>query len=407
MFWWLHYTIAEGVTDPIDRPLILWLQGGPGSSSTGFGNFEILGPLDLRLEERNFTWIKSHNVLFVDNPVGTGYSYVDHKKFLSKTNQQVSRDLIELLRGFYLSQPAFKTVPLYIFGESYGGKMGIEFARDLYHEIKDGKIESNLIGVAMGDAWISPVDSTLSWAPYLRQLGFVDDDGFEKIHKYAVRTKKAFDAGLYYQSSDLWYQTEMVLETETKGVDFYNILVPIPAYDIFGKQKTLKNPRETAFELMVTRRSALPNLIENDDEKPINKLDDLMTGVVHEALGLDDKIIWGSQAGAVFDIMSGDFMKPVVDVVADALTNTTLKVIVYNGQLDLICATPGTVEWVNNMNWYGREDYLKSTRHGLISGKFLEGYKRSHDNFTMYWVRKSLTFKSVELTFKIQILFLD
>lgn len=53
MFWWLHYTIADGVTDPTERPLILWLQGGPGSSSTGFGNFEILGPLDLSLNKRD------------------------------------------------------------------------------------------------------------------------------------------------------------------------------------------------------------------------------------------------------------------------------------------------------------------------------------------------------------------
>lgn len=169
MFWWLHYTTAD-VTSYTDRPLIFWLQGGPGSSSTGFGNFEILGPLDLDLQPRDFTWVNTHNVLFVDNPVGTGYSYVDHYKYLTKDNKQIARDLVELLRGFYEELPEFKSVPLHIFGESYGGKMAIEFAHELYNEIVSGKIESNLITVAMGDAWISPMDSTLSWAPYLLQL---------------------------------------------------------------------------------------------------------------------------------------------------------------------------------------------------------------------------------------------
>jgi serine carboxypeptidase 1 len=169
MFWWMHYTIAE-TASVTDRPLILWLQGGPGSSSTGYGNFEILGPLDLELKERDFTWIKTHNVLFVDNPVGTGYSYVDHNKYLTKDNKQISRDLIELLRGFYVEKPEFRTVPLHIFGESYGGKMAVEFARDLHDEISRGAIEANLVTVAMGDAWISPIDSTKSWAPYLLQL---------------------------------------------------------------------------------------------------------------------------------------------------------------------------------------------------------------------------------------------
>uniref|UniRef100_A0A673VGI7 Serine carboxypeptidase 1 n=1 Tax=Suricata suricatta TaxID=37032 RepID=A0A673VGI7_SURSU len=43
MFWWLYYA-----TNPCknfsELPLVMWLQGGPGGSSTGFGNFEEIGP---------------------------------------------------------------------------------------------------------------------------------------------------------------------------------------------------------------------------------------------------------------------------------------------------------------------------------------------------------------------------
>lgn len=52
MFWWFHYTIAEGVKDPTERPLILWLQGGPGMSSSAYGNFFTLGPLNEELKPR-------------------------------------------------------------------------------------------------------------------------------------------------------------------------------------------------------------------------------------------------------------------------------------------------------------------------------------------------------------------
>lgn len=58
MFYWLFYTTAD-VTNYTERPLIVWLQGGPGGSSTGIGNFEILGPLDLSLQERNYTWVST------------------------------------------------------------------------------------------------------------------------------------------------------------------------------------------------------------------------------------------------------------------------------------------------------------------------------------------------------------
>lgn len=56
MFWWLYYTTAD-VPNYYDKPLIIWLQGGPGASSTGYGNFEEIGPLNLNLAYRNYTWV--------------------------------------------------------------------------------------------------------------------------------------------------------------------------------------------------------------------------------------------------------------------------------------------------------------------------------------------------------------
>ena len=76
MFWWLYGANTNHPSERVDKPLIMWLQGGPGGSSTGFGNFEELGPLTVDLKPRSTTWLQAANVLFVDNPVGAGYSYV-------------------------------------------------------------------------------------------------------------------------------------------------------------------------------------------------------------------------------------------------------------------------------------------------------------------------------------------
>lgn len=56
MFWWLYHTTAN-VTDSSERPLILWLVGGPGGSSCGSGNFMLVGPLDEKLNKREDTWV--------------------------------------------------------------------------------------------------------------------------------------------------------------------------------------------------------------------------------------------------------------------------------------------------------------------------------------------------------------
>lgn len=79
MFWWLYGAQTSNPSQRLDKPLVMWLQGGPGGSSTGFGNFEELGPLTVELKPRKTTWLRAANVLFVDNPVGTGFSYVTDK----------------------------------------------------------------------------------------------------------------------------------------------------------------------------------------------------------------------------------------------------------------------------------------------------------------------------------------
>jgi vitellogenic carboxypeptidase-like protein len=59
-------------------PVLLWLQGGPGGSSL-FGLFNEHGPFAVKrdlstLRQRSTTWALTHNLLYIDNPVGTGES---------------------------------------------------------------------------------------------------------------------------------------------------------------------------------------------------------------------------------------------------------------------------------------------------------------------------------------------
>jgi Carboxypeptidase C (cathepsin A) len=57
MFYWLY--LNERTTE---QPLVIWLQGGPGSSSTGYGNFEEIGIVDTNLNIRNSSWVGKHHV---------------------------------------------------------------------------------------------------------------------------------------------------------------------------------------------------------------------------------------------------------------------------------------------------------------------------------------------------------
>lgn len=76
------------------------------------------------------------NVLFIDNPVGSGFSYTDKYEHFTKNNHEIAMDLVKLMHGFFKLQPKFKTVPFYVVAESYGGKMAAEFVYELYNVIE-------------------------------------------------------------------------------------------------------------------------------------------------------------------------------------------------------------------------------------------------------------------------------
>lgn len=45
--------------------------------------------------------------------------------------------------------------------------MSSKYTSNYFQAQKDGEINSNLKGVGLGDSWISPIDSVLTWAPFL------------------------------------------------------------------------------------------------------------------------------------------------------------------------------------------------------------------------------------------------
>uniref|UniRef100_A0A2A4K4T6 Retinoid-inducible serine carboxypeptidase n=1 Tax=Heliothis virescens TaxID=7102 RepID=A0A2A4K4T6_HELVI len=378
MFYWLFYTTAD-VPNYTDRPLIVWLQGGPGGSSTAYGNFELLGPLDLSLQERNHTWVKNFNVLFVDNPVGTGFSYVDDFQYLTTTNDEIALDFVNLMRGFYNGHPEFRGVPLYIYGQSYGGKMAIDMGIRMHEAEQAGTIGSNLRGVAMGNAWISPVDATLTWGPLLLAAGLVDQEGYEDIQTNAREAERLFNEGLYVESALQWTQTQQAVFWRTTGVDSYNILTKrlVPNFI----PDTSKKAYEFARNMMIRDGSSE---VSSPTSQEKYSLDDLMNTLVKHALNIPDHVWWGNQSTAVFDYLRGDFMKPVTEGIEKLLTETDIILTKYNGNLDLICDTPGQILWVDRLQWPGAEEYKKAPRLPIWVNDKLEGYYKSYGNFRFF-----------------------
>ncbi|XP_010903969.2 retinoid-inducible serine carboxypeptidase [Esox lucius] len=376
MFWWLYYSDSSSASFS-QLPLVMWLQGGPGGSGCGFGNFEEIGPLDRDLEPRKSSWVQYSSVLFVDNPVGTGFSYTDTDKAFATDVATVASDMMVLLKHFFDKMKEFQSVPFYIFSESYGGKMAAAISLELNKAVEKGSLKCNFAGVALGDSWISPLDSVMTWGPYLYTTSLLDDNGLGEVSRAAEAVKQAVNQGQYLKATELWSVTENVVEQNTNGVNFYNILTQEP-------DDEMTSVAGEGYLSLLMRRHIGPLHHQS--------LKDLMNGPIRKKLGIiPQNVTWGGQAEDVFSSMSGDFMKPVVDVV-DQLLDAGVKVTVYNGQLDLIVDTMGQEQWVKQLKWAGLPSFsqlkwtaLDDPAYPGVTGAFYKTYK----NFSFYWILKA------------------
>jgi carboxypeptidase D len=82
---------------------VIWVNGGPGCSSEDGALMEI-GPYRLKdestLRENEGSWNEFANLLFVDNPVGTGFSYVDTDSYIHELDEMADQFITFLSKFF-------------------------------------------------------------------------------------------------------------------------------------------------------------------------------------------------------------------------------------------------------------------------------------------------------------------
>ena len=67
-------------------------------------------------------WNSFANLLFIDQPAGTGFSYVTNPLGYVTNERTIGTELWTMLQEFYSRYPKYANLDLYIVGESYGEK---------------------------------------------------------------------------------------------------------------------------------------------------------------------------------------------------------------------------------------------------------------------------------------------
>ncbi|CAD6261447.1 unnamed protein product [Miscanthus lutarioriparius] len=342
-----------------------------GGSSVGRGNFLEIGPLYITMQPRPCTWLHVSDLIFVDAPVGVGFSYADEPSLLVKTDKQAVSDLLGVIQELIRRLPSLQSRPLYLVGESYGGKFAAMLGVVLERAIRDGTMKLTLGGVVIGDGWISPADNALSYGDLLHTVLRLNDNAVSRVNKMGLTVEQQMAAGQFAAAQKTWTDQLDLIDSQSDGVNIFNFLLDI------GMNPVLSS------SLLMASQSALSN-----------NTDDIINRVFKPFLRIiPKKVLWEEATLQVYEELKNDFMKPAVREV-DELLALGVSVTVYNGQYDVIVPAIGTEAWVKKLEWNGLNHFLSLPRHPLHycnsipehCSQQIRAYVRAYEKFTFYWI---------------------
>ncbi|KAL0390731.1 UNVERIFIED_CONTAM: Serine carboxypeptidase II-3 [Sesamum calycinum] len=205
----LFYYFVESPTNSSTNPLVLWLNGGPGCSSFGYGAMEELGPFRVNsdgktLFRNNYAWNNVANVIFLESPAGVGFSYSNTSADYNTTGDiRTAGDAYTFLVNWLDRFPQYKDRDFYITGESYAGHYVPQLAYTiLINNKRSNQTVINLKGIAIGNAlddsmlgqgyfdhlWTHALNSDETHAGILKYCDFVNDTSSDKCFSFVQKS---------------------------------------------------------------------------------------------------------------------------------------------------------------------------------------------------------------------------
>jgi cathepsin A (carboxypeptidase C) len=328
-FYWMFETKNNAENDPV----ILWLTGGPGCSST-LALLSENGPCSVNPEGTGtvpnpYGWNANATVIWLDQPAGVGFSYGEENDY---NEDMVGEDVYFFLQTFFAAHPQYSTQPFFVFGESYGGHYAPGIAHAIFNkndEASAGYIDIQLAGLGVGNGLTNPVVQY----QYYPEMAMNNTYGIKTVSEatYASMVSKVpqclqlaeacqTDSSKCHTAQILCGQWETTPYYNT-GLNPYDIRIPceVPGlcYDFSNIDAFMAAP-STRAALHVTDASAAWQSCNYD---------------VNADFG-DDWMV--NYAGYVKDLLEGG-----------------IPTLIYAGDTDFICNWIGNKAWTLALDWSG------------------------------------------------------
>ncbi|RDW61097.1 carboxypeptidase-2 [Coleophoma cylindrospora] len=326
---------------------VIWLNGGPGCSSEDGALMEV-GPYRLaegdqgKLEYNPGSWDEFANIMFVDNPVGTGFSYVDSDSYVQEL-PEMANQFVQFLEKWFALFPEYEHDDLYLAGESYAGQHIPYITKAILDRNKAGAAHPwQIKGMLIGNGWISPVDQYPAYLSFAYEKGLVKRGSKEaaQVESQQAICMKALNEQGGKNHVDLG-QCEAILQdilsvTQTKASDgssqCYNM------YDIRLKDSYPSCGMNWPPDLV----RVTPYLRRSDVLDALHITPGKRTG-------------WTECNGAVGGAFRAKNSAPAVQLLPELIAQ--VPTVLFSGGEDLICNHIGTEELISNLEWNGGKGF--------------------------------------------------
>lgn len=348
----LFFMLTEAEGGASSAPLLLWTQGGPGLSAL-FGLLLENGPVEFAInyegkppfKPRKQTLQKNMSVLYLDLPVGAGFSFTRVPTAYPSKLEDVVDHVIEFLDQFMRVFSEYKERPFYLAGESYGARYSVAIAKRLLDKTDEVAKQLNLKGIVGGNGFLGPILQTADSSSFLYEASMLTEEG-----------RKQFS-----QRFTNMTQLLLVNATLTLGYLFQTIFTDI----------TKKNP--TLFQQLTLYDDHASPL---HTQRPLNMLACFKfineTPVFKKAIHAGNNMTFQYNNEYLLGTFAGDWLRDITDL-TEALLGK-IDVLFYTGQLDALFPSVNQRKYYYKLNWTDAGTYRTNARSPWTPYPGYEGF---------------------------------
>lgn len=370
----LFYWFTQATTSPHNKPLVLWLNGGPGCSSVAYGASEEIGPFRINktgssLYLNKYSWNREANILFLESPAGVGFSYTNTSADLKDSgDKRTAQDALTFLLKWLSRFPQYKYREFYIAGESYAGHYVPQLAKEIvtYNKAQTSHPIINLKGFIVGNAVTDNYYDSIGTVTYWWTHSIISDHTYRSILDHCNFTAEKPTT----QCDDV---VNYAMNHEFGDIDQYSIYAPFCPTQVNNTKRHLRLKNTLLRRRVSGYDPCTENYAENYYNRPDvqNAMHANITRIPYKWTACSDTLIknWND---------SEDSMLPTYK----ELISAGLKIWVFSGDTDSVVPVTATRFSLSHLNLT-----IKTPWYPWYTGGQVGGWTEVYNGLTFATIR--------------------